>query len=153
MVIGVDPGVNGGGKAFMNNIITIIIPGRPIAKQRPRFVRRGNFIMAYNNQETEEGRWTLEAKSQIKKKLEGPIDIDICFYMLRPKNHFGSGKRQKELKSSAPAWHTSKPDLDNLLKFCLDCLNGLAWDDDRQIISVIAKKVYGEPRTWIQIKD
>ena len=35
-----------------------------------------------------------------------------------------------------------KTDVDNLLKFFMDSLNGICYDDDRQIVSVKATKVY-----------
>lgn len=32
-------------------------------------------------------------------------------------------------------------DLDNYLKTCLDSLNGIAWDDDRQVVKITAVKL------------
>ena len=44
------------------------------------------------------------------------------------------------------------PDLDNLIKFPLDVMNGEVWLDDKQIISILAFKHYAEvPRTEITI--
>ena len=37
---------------------------------------------------------------------------------------------------------TKKPDIDNMQKAVLDALNGLAWDDDSQIVKVTAEKEY-----------
>ncbi len=132
--------------------MAITIYGKPIAKARPRFARRGKFVMAYNGQETEEGRFLFEAKTQVKQCLKNSVEINCFFYMPRPKNHYGTGKKNEILKETAPIYHTKKPDLDNLVKFVLDCLNGLAWYDDSQIITLIAHKVYSNvPRTCIEI--
>ena len=130
-----------------------IIPGKPIAKKRPRFARRGKFVMTYNDQETEEGRFLWEVKQQIKcPLLEGPIKIACVFYMPRPKSHYGTGKNAGKLKTNAPTLHTKKPDLDNMLKFCYDCLNQITWKDDSQIVENVAKKFYSDnPRTDIKI--
>lgn len=35
-----------------------------------------------------------------------------------------------------------KPDIDNVLKAVLDALNGFAYDDDRQVVSVTCRKFY-----------
>ena len=122
----------------------IAIPGKPIAKKRPRFVRRGEHVITYNPQETEEGKWLLMAKGQITETMTGAILMSCLFSFNRPKSHFGSGKNAGKLKSSAPVYHTQKPDIDNLQKFVKDCLNGVAYRDDSQIVEVHAVKVWGE---------
>lgn len=130
-----------------------IISGNPVAKRRPRFARRGKFVMTYSDQETEEGRFLWEVKQQTKQlPIEGPIKISCIFYMPRPKSHYGTGKNADKLKLNAPIFHTKKKDLDNLLKFCYDCLNGIAWKDDSQVVESMAKKLYSDnPRTEIKI--
>jgi len=134
--------------------MNIIIPGTPIAKKRPRFARRGKFNAVINDQETEEGRFLFHVLLQVKKKLTGPVYVEIGFYFRRPKGHFGTGRNAGKLKTSAPPYHIVKPDSDNLVKFAFDCLNNVAWVDDAQIVQHIAEKVYdGEPRTEIFIKE
>ncbi len=136
-------------------MITITIPGKPIAKKRPRFARKGKFVKTYNEQETEESRFLWEVKSQITECIsDEPISIDCHFYMPRPKNHYGTGRNAGKLKKDAPIFHIKKPDLDNLVKFVLDCLNGVAWKDDSQIYNLTATKIYTkEPKTVIEIFD
>lgn len=47
-----------------------------------------------------------------------------------------------------------KPDLDNIAKMFLDALNGVAYNDDKQIISMDVSKTYGEPaRTEVVIQE
>ena len=132
----------------------IIVNGKPIAKARPRFGRAGKFDKIYNAQESEEGKFLLLAIEQISHVFEGPIELTIFFYMPRPKIHYGTGKNEGVLKKSAPIFHTTKPDIDNLIKFPLDILNEVAWKDDRQIVKITAVKKYSEkPRTEILIKE
>jgi len=119
--------------------ITMIIPGKPIAKRRPRFYRRGKFVGTYSDQVTEEGRWLLSARDQIKEKLSGAIFITILFGMPIPKS-LSKKKHQKIINQP----HTKKPDLDNLVKWVLDCLNGEAWEDDASIFKIKAGKFYME---------
>ena len=131
----------------------ITIKGNPIAKKRPRFARRGNFVKTYNDQQTEEGRWLWEAMPQITKKFTGAVKLTVSFCFNRPKSHYGTGKNSKRLKVNAPVSHTKKPDLDNLVKFVKDCLNGQAWDDDAQVCKLFATKEYGDAKTIIYIQE
>lgn len=135
----------------------IIILGAPIAKKRPRFARRGKFTATINDQETEEGRFLFEAQKQWQKPpLPGPLAIDLFFVMPRPKAHYGTGKNAKVLKATAPYYHAGKKrfDIDNCIKFTLDCLNELVYEDDGQVVAISAEKRYGEtPRTEIFIRE
>jgi Holliday junction resolvase RusA-like endonuclease len=127
----------------------IHVSGKPIAKKRPRFFRRGGFVGTYNPQETEEGRWLLEAKGQIPAMLEGAVIANMTFLMPIPKT---LRKRDVALVDAGEFYHTKKPDLDNLVKFVKDCLNGVAWRDDSQVVKITATKVYGkEPGTRITL--
>lgn len=132
---------------------TIIIPGNPIPKLRPRFARRGKFVTTYTVQETEEAKFLLMFLQQwdgipISNKA---IRVKLAFYMKRPKAHYGTGKNAGKLKPNAPFSHAKRPDLDNMIKWVLDCLNGSVWKDDSLISSISARKVYDEnPRTEIE---
>jgi len=123
----------------------IIISGKPIAKARPRFVRRGKFVKTFNCQETEEGKWLHGVKEQVSGKLEGPVAMVCRFVFPRPKGHFGTGRNESKLKPSAPVDHTQKPDCDNLVKFACDCLNDLAYYDDCQVVQQMAVKRWARP--------
>ena len=131
-------------------MITLKIPGKPIAKKRPRFYRRGKFVGTYNDQQTEEGRFILLAREQYSDELiVGPIDLWVRFYMPIPKS---TPKKNIESMKLGLIRHTKRPDLDNLLKFLKDCLNGIIWKDDSQICRIEAVKCYGEdPMTEVRI--
>lgn len=50
--------------------------------------------------------------------------------------------------------HQHEPDIDNLIKFVFDALNGIFWKDDRYIERVTAVKVFnGDPRTEVVIME
>lgn len=131
--------------------IRLVIEGNPIAKKRPRFARRGKFTMTYNDQETEEGRFLWEVKNQFHEKpLECPLELDVIFYMKMPKT---SGVKTRKMVEGN-ILPTKKPDLDNLVKFTKDCLNGVVWKDDALVCCTTMKKVYSDnPRTEIIIKE
>jgi Holliday junction resolvase RusA-like endonuclease len=125
-------------------MMRILIPGKPIAQNRPRFARRGKFVTTYSDQETEAGRFFLLAREQINRKMPGAVKLSAVFRFKRPKSHYGTGKNSTTIKQGSPIFHTKKPDTDNLIKFILDCLNSLAWDDDCQIVEIRAIKAYAE---------
>ncbi len=133
----------------------IVIPGRPIAKKRPRFYRRGNHVGVYSDQQTEEGRWIVLANAQIQSRItEVAIRLDMTFVLPRPKGHYGTGRNAGKLKASAPRHPKGRSDLDNYVKFCMDCITGMGkvWKDDSQVVSLTAVKRYGEqPRTEIEV--
>ena len=144
-------------ESYPKSIDQIIILGSPIAKKRPRFARRGKFAAIINDQETEEGRFLFAAQFQWRKPpLIGPLAIDLLFVMPRPKAHYGTGKNVTILKSTSPRYHSAKKrfDIDNCIKFTLDCLNELVYEDDGQVAVISAVKRYGErPRTEIFIRE
>ena len=132
----------------------VIIPGKPIAKKRPRFFSKGKFKGTYNPQRTEEGKFLSLCHEQITWQ---PVDVAIGVFMIfrlpRPKSHYGTGKNAWRLKDSAPQYHTQRPDIDNLEKFVADCLNGVAWVDDCQLVKCVTQKEWtdGPGETEIEI--
>ena len=72
------------------------------------------------------------------------LRCEMTFWMPRPQSHYGMKKGERYLKPSAPVMHTSKPDIDKLVRACFDAGSGLVWTDDHVIADVVATKVYGE---------
>jgi len=130
----------------------IIIPGRPIAKSRPRFARRGKFVTTYSDQETEEGKVLWEIRQQRpEKRFTGSISVDLWFGMPIPKS---TSKRELQAMKNGFVPHIKKPDIDNLIKFYLDVMNQEIFEDDKQIFLISAEKRYSDnPRTEIIIVD
>ena len=131
-------------------VINFIIPGQPIAKRRPRFARRGKFVVTYSDQETEEGRFLVSIREQWKNPPTiSPLSLRATFYVLIPKS---TSQKKRKLMLEGVLKPNKTPDLDNLIKFFLDVLNEEVWRDDSQIISLWAEKKFTEnPRTEIEI--
>ncbi len=129
----------------------LTIPGNPIAKKRPRFARRGKFVVTYNDQETEEGRFILDLRQQwMAAPITGPVKLGLDFIMSIPKS---TSKKDRALMELGELKHTRKPDVDNLVKFVKDCCNQMVWVDDSQVYWLIAHKYYGlYPKTIIEIE-
>lgn len=62
----------------------------------------------------------------------GPIDVCIKTYRQLPKS---------TPKSVLSEPDTHKPDIDNVAKIVLDALNGVAWEDDAQVVSLTVSKL------------
>lgn len=131
-------------------MISIELYGDPVPQMRPRFVKRGNFSSVYDPQaKLKEGhRWQIRSLYR-DPPLNTPLAIDLVFFMPIPKSTSGIKKRQM---ANGIIAHTKKPDLDNCIKFILDCLNKLAFNDDSQICEIRAKKIYSsKPGTLIRM--
>lgn len=125
--------------------VAIEIPGKPVAKGRPRFARRGNFVATYTEAKTASYetlvRWYAAQEMVGKTKIEGPLRAEINITLPVPQSW--SGKKKMAALSGALG-HTSKPDLDNYLKAAIDGINGVVFHDDAQICVITAQKQYGE---------
>lgn len=88
------------------------------------------------------------ARAQVGKDfglIEGPIVLSLCFYLPRPKCHYGSGRRANILKPGSPGQHLQKPDVLKLARAVEDALTRVIWRDDCQIVNEVIGKAWGEP--------
>jgi Holliday junction resolvase RusA-like endonuclease len=83
--------------------------------------------------------------------FEGPVLLDVTFYLPRPKDLLTIKK------AARPHPHVTKPDLDKLLRAAADSLKHVVWSDDSQITDITTRKRYvavGDyPRAEITIRD
>ena len=73
-----------------------------------------------------------------------PLVLTLVFRMKRPNKHFVSSKPGPgRLRENAPSpVAITRTDVDNLAKFVMDSMNGILYEDDRQIASLHATKIY-----------
>ena len=137
----------------MDEELKFTIPGYPMGKQRPRFVRRGKFVSTYTPKETrsyEEKVKRSYLQSSDYYFGDAPIDISTKAYYPIPKSA-SKKKRQKMIDGLIPC--TKKPDIENNSKAIMDGLNKVAYDDDSQVCKLDAEKLYGEnPRVEVTLK-
>lgn len=113
--------------------IKITIPGRPVPKARPRLGMRGKTAYIYTPPKTKEYEelvgWT--AKAAGCRPIEGPVEVELWCYT------------------------KGRADVDNLSKSILDGLNGVAFDDDSQVVDlhVYKRKVKTDERVEIMIRE
>ena len=125
-------------------VIVIRIPGRPVPLARHRAFLSKKKIMMYDSQRIKKHA-TQVLMTREAVEWNGPplmsfdafhVDITFCFY--KP------GARILDKSWNLDEIHCEKPDIDNLIKYVLDCGNSILWKDDSKIKSIYAKKVYGK---------
>jgi Holliday junction resolvase RusA-like endonuclease len=149
----VDSVVRGEGKGVVN--IYFEVDGVPKGQPRPRAFgmkrKDGGVAIRVYDPGTAEA-WKSAIAVAFRKKFDGldpkptlPIVGDVSlrmrFMFQRPKSHYRTGQHSAELRPDAPDWHTSKPDLDNLVKAVMDALTNIGiWRDDSQVAFMEAAK-------------
>ena len=125
--------------------IMFTIYGEPVAKGRPRFAKRGNYVQAYTPVKTktyeDEVRLLATKAKGSGSTLEGSVSVFIYISFSVPQSY---SKRKTEACLSGETKHTKKPDLDNVAKAVIDGMNGIIFKDDSQITSLHVTKVYAE---------
>ena len=130
------------------------IPGKVQAKQRPRFSKSGivytpketrvyeNFVRACYSDYANQYKW---------EPYDGQLRAEVEVFIQVPKS---DSKLKKQAKIIGEIRPTIKPDCDNLAKSILDSLNGLAYQDDRQIIELSVIKFYAEqPEVRVKLME
>jgi Holliday junction resolvase RusA-like endonuclease len=107
---------------------TVTIAMTPRAKGRPRMTRTGRTYTPKTTKDAE----ALIGAAWDGPRFDGPVDVTITFavneIMITVRSH------KTEHRSKV------RGDIDNLCKTVLDGLNGVAWDDDRQVVTLHAAK-------------
>lgn len=127
---------------------SIVIEGCPIAQARVRLGRRGfvydpnardkHIIKAYLKQNNDYG-------------LYNNPKISFLFVMPIPPS---TSKKNKDLYEVSYSKHSKKPDIDNLVKLYLDCMDGIFFEGDQKVSLGYCVKIYGvDPKTIIYIEE
>lgn len=133
---------------------TFEIIGEPQGKGRPRFSTRGGLVKTYTPEKTASYENFVKVCYLNKykgQKLDGEIIAEIIAYFPIPKS-FSKKKRSEAIEGKIRP--TKKPDTDNIAKTILDSLNGIAFEDDKQVVALLVKKLYGEePKVVVSLKN
>lgn len=129
----------------------IIIPGIPVPQARMKHSNRRGFVSTYDPKAKE--------KASIRHLLQALYTVDSFAY---PRVSFlfcmpipaSTAKKQRELYESGTLKHVKKPDVDNLIKLYLDCLDGIVIQGDQKVSLGPCLKVYHpEPKTIVWINE
>lgn len=137
--------------------LTIMIDPRP--KERPQgrvayTKEKKPFVQMYTPAATKKYEETIRKAWMMKHgnvPLEGPLTVRLYFYFGIPKS---DTKAKKAAKAGGMMRDSIREDVDNCTKSVLDALNGVAYKDDSQVVTILAKKRYADvPHVVIIISE
>ena len=116
--------------------LEIIVEGVPIPQGSFRHIGNGRIIAANSKLNAWRNKIAEAAKRQVEvRNYPGAVFVECVFIMPRPK----SVKRES---------HTVKPDVDKLIRACLDSVSLSRYcqviQDDSQVVRITANKFYSE---------
>lgn len=125
-------GPGGDHESGVRRLQYLLIPGKPVPKARHKIRLYGDRVLTYTPAKTQE--------------YERAVRLYALDARLR---------KQKGELATLLIFHTSGPgDIDNFIKSVHDGLNGVAWEDDRQVEAVLAVKApcqRGSEKTEVMI--
>jgi Holliday junction resolvase RusA-like endonuclease len=131
--------------------LIIEIDGDPEPQSRMKFTQIGGFGRAYDPK--------AKQKDQIRNVLRSKADLHdykfprISFLFMMPIPSGTSKKKLLEMQSERVK-HIKRPDVDNLVKLYLDCMDGIVFERDEHVSLGLCVKVYSsKPRTVICIRE
>ena len=130
--------------------MTIFVPGDPVGKERPRHTKNGHTYTPDKTKAYEEKvAWAW--KQAGGSKLDGPVLMRIVWHHRIPKR---TTKANRAAMLKSEIMPTTRPDLDNVCKSIMDALNGVAYGDDSQIVSLTAIRRYAEdPGVFVEVDN
>lgn len=126
-------------------MIEFELEGNPIPWMRAG--RLGNKYYDRQLREKDNLQWKVKSQKGVYSFTE-PLKVVLEFHMPIPASW---AKIKKKTALYKP--HTSRPDIDNLLKFVNDSLNQILWVDDAIIYEMHVRKIYSDtPKTRILVE-
>ena len=129
--------------------VSFRIAGVPVPKGRPRFTRQGRTYTPAATRKWEEHVRDTARRCCPDVRLEGALRCGLKFWLPVPQ----SWSKSRQERALEDGWCVGRNDADNLAKGVLDALNGICYNDDRQIVDLRITKRYGRAPgvdLWIQ---
>lgn len=109
--------------------ISFFVEGQPIPKARPRVGWRRALTPSTTVAWQDTIGWTFRLRFPGRKPIPRDVPVSILVSAYFP----------------VSSWRSIRGDLDNYLKAIMDALNGLAWEDDKQVVrACISKSICGK---------
>jgi Holliday junction resolvase RusA-like endonuclease len=135
--------------------ITFHIPGVPVAKGRARITTRGGKVRSFTPPKTVafEGLVALAAERAMEGRdpLEGPVSLTLFVELPVPQSW---SLKKKAAALAGDVSPCGRPDLDNYIKAIADGGNAILWNDDSQVVMLLATKRYAvQPGVHVEARS
>ena len=137
-------------ESHTTTIVQFEVSGKCIPKQRPRKGKGGHFYtpQATKDYEREVG-WAAKLAMKGKKIFTGPVSCKIVIYHKIPASWTAHEKELAIQGLRTP----SGGDVDNCAKSCMDAMNLIIWNDDKQVTHLNILKAYAiDPKVTVHIE-
>ena len=128
--------------------LTFTVLGKPAPQGSKRHVGRG--VMVESSKRCKPWRQDVRHTALDLRpedwyaNMDAAITLSVVFIFARPKSHF---RANGQLKPSAPAYCTGRiGDVSKLVRAVEDAMTGILYNDDAQIISLIAHRRFANDR-------
>lgn len=129
----------------------IVLPGVPVPQLRMRHATFKGFTTTYDPKAKEKNAIKKTLLSSSSSETYDYPRVSFIFYMPIP---VSTPKKLKDIYESETLKHDKKPDVDNLIKLYLDCMDGIVLQGDQKVSLGPALKLYSpNPRTVIWINE
>lgn len=125
--------------------LSFVVEGDPVPKARPRIVRIGKGVRAYTPSKTVNYEQLVGLRAMQAMRAAGKVvtlagvAVTLAVAVVPPASW---GKRKTAQAIAGEILPTAKPDIDNVAKSVLDGLNGIVYQDDKQVIELTVRKHY-----------
>lgn len=135
-------------------MMSIVIPGEPVGKGRPRMTRQGH---AYTPEKT--ASYENLVKLEFERCFPGfepygkevPLAVTITAKFAPPAS--ASMKKRSDMLMGR-LWPTKTPDADNIAKAILDALHGVCYINDASVVMLSVEKKYAQhPGVIVDIEE
>ena len=121
--------------------IELVVPAVPVAQPRQRHAMIAGHVRNYTPSKHPVNDFKATVRMAWFKIVPGgkwdfsaPVSLKIIAVFPRPKS------KTKKTGRNPREWKASKPDWDNVGKAVSDCLEGLAYNNDSQIVQALVYK-------------
>lgn len=133
------------------------VSGEPVGKGRPKFSTFNGHAQAFTPKKTVSYENLVKLSFRQAYPDAKPVEKDVPLMVLI-RAHFkipaSASKKRRAAMEEYRILPTKKPDCDNIIKAVLDALNGIAYYDDSQIVTVTVDKLYSDtPRVEVLIEE
>ena len=131
-----------------------LVNTKPQGKARPRFSRKSGVVYTPAKTAKYEKAISKAFREAGGKCMPGGcyVSVSVHAFFEIPKSYTKGKRLACKCNINRP---DKKPDIDNIIKAVLDGLNGVAYEDDKQVVEAIGRKYYteGDGYLWVSVRE